>query len=307
MKISVVISTYNSKNFLSEAIDSVLGQDAEEFECIVVNDGSTDGSNEILAAYDDPRLSVIELPVNCGAGISRNIGVRCAKGDYLAIMDADDVAFPNRLSAQAIFLDQNPEIHILGTRTVRVAETISNTIDSPRHPVEDATIKSLLLQMNGSAIIHPTTMLRTDFIKQNDLNYPEGDFNEDHMFWIRCVKAGAKFHTLEEILLYKRRHDNNLTRRSEASKERAKFPAKVEIISMYFPRLTAMEVTSLAGLLRRGAALRRNQVRDGLEAGIKAMKETQSYYGESREYLNRILRSYLAPASEALRAAPAVQ
>lgn len=270
MKISVVLATYNSKNFLKEAIDSILGQEAEEFECVVVDDASTDGSREILAGYDDPRLSVVELPINCGPGIARNIGVRCAKGDYLAIMDADDIAFPNRLSAQAAFLDENPEVHILGTRIVRVAGAISNTIDKPKHPLEDAAIKSRLLLMNGSAIIHPTTMLRADFVRKTGLHYPVEDYNEDHIFWVKCVKAGAKFHTLEETLLYKRRHDNNLTQRSEEGKERYKLPARVE-------------------------------------AGIKAVKETQSYYGESREQINQMLRAYLAPAMDALRPSPAVQ
>jgi len=308
MKVSVIISTYNNDQYLGEAIDSILGQDRldnGDFECIVVDDGSTDDTPKLLANYRDPRLQTYRLPANCGIGIARNVGIRCAKGEYIAIMDGDDIAFPQRLSAQARFLDKNPGVHILGTRTVRVQDTPANIINKPPHPVEDAIIKSRLLLLNGTAMINPTSMVRRQFIDKHQLLYASISIDEDHEFWIQCVAAGARFHTLEDTLLYKRRHSSNITLTQAHTKEAGKLPLRIKLIGMYFPHLTTFEASNLALLFQKGISLTRDQATAGLEAGKKALTESRSYYGESRPQLREILQVYLSAVNNAIKSSQA--
>ena len=137
MKISVVMAAYNGESYVGEAVDSILNQTEKSFELIVVNDGSTDNTKSILESISDSRLSIINLPINCGIATARNVGMACVKGDYLAVMDADDVSLPDRLAIQSQFLDQNPGIHILGCRTIRTNQDVNSEIDRPLHPLGD--------------------------------------------------------------------------------------------------------------------------------------------------------------------------
>ena len=305
MKVSVVISAFNSGQYLGEAIASILNQDADNFECIVVDDGSTDKTPELLAAHRDPRLRTYRLPTNCGIGMARNVGIRCAKGEYIAILDADDIAFPHRLSSQSRFLDENQEVHILGARTIRIRESLANIIDKPQHPLDDSIIKSRLLLLNGTAMINPTTMFRRKFIDDHQLLYTARSMDEDHEFWIQCVAAGARFHTLEDVLLYKRRHRNNITLTAAGTKEAGKLPLRIKLIGMYFPHLTGYEARNLALIFQKGGTLTLNQAQAGLDAGIKAMTASRSCYGESRQHLAEILNTFLGMVNHAIKSSQA--
>jgi hypothetical protein len=217
-----------------------------------------------------------------------------ARGEYLAIFDADDVAFPRRLSTQAKFLDENPDIDILGSRGIRVAQTLDHEIDRPAHPADDATIKALLLLMNGSSLLHPTTMLRGSFIRDNKLWYQPRKMSVDTAFWIKCVAKGAKFHTLEQPLIYKRRHDGNVTLLNKLEWEPEKTPLRIELLSMYFPELTGSEVRSLAVLMGNSPSFHLSEVCAAIAAGNKAMLEQRSLFGESKPHLRSILQKNVA-------------
>lgn len=296
MQISVNIAARNAEPYLKEAIDSLLNQDFDDFECVVVDDGSTDRTAEILASYSDPRLRVIPLPVNCGMGVARNVALRSSQGKYIAVMDADDICLPNRLSTQHKFMDEHPDIHILGTRTIRIHQSIENEMDRPQHPLEDADIKALLLLMNGSALVHPTTMMRTDFLKAHDLMYAPRRMSVDHAFWIQSVAKGCRFHTLPDVLLYKRRHDSNVTLQRD-TEDHAKIPLRMELLGMYFPELTASETRAIAMLMARERQLKADGLCAGIAAGKKAMLERRSFYGEARGLLNDFLRQIVAQST----------
>jgi glycosyltransferase involved in cell wall biosynthesis len=113
MKVSVIIPCYNQGHFLAEAIQSVLDQDYPSKEIIVVNDGSTD-ETRLVAARFDKFITYIEQP-NLGAASARNAGIRRAKGEYIAFLDADDVCLPGRLSLEADILEQQPEVGLVAT------------------------------------------------------------------------------------------------------------------------------------------------------------------------------------------------
>lgn len=294
MKVSVVMSVFNGQDYVAAAIDSILAQDMPDFECIVINDGSQDATADILAACTDPRVRVVALPANTNHGIGLSIGLAAAQGDYIAIFDADDVAMPQRLSTQSVFLDANPDVHILGSRGIRVALTLDNEIDRPAHPTDDATIKARLLLMNGSSLLHPTTMIRSTFIRQNNLWYLPRKMSVDTAFWIKCVAKGAKFHTLEQPLIYKRRHGANVTLVNKPAWEPEKVSLRVELLGMYFPELTGSEVHSLAVLMGGGSTVKLSEICAAITAGNKALQEQRSFYGESKAQLRSILQKYLS-------------
>lgn len=114
MKVSVVIPVYNKGPFLREAVDSILAQTFKDFELICVDDKSTDNSLEILRGVQDPRLRIIEQPVNGGPAAAANAGFDAARGEYIVRMDADDIAVPERIAVQVAFMDAHPELVLSG-------------------------------------------------------------------------------------------------------------------------------------------------------------------------------------------------
>jgi glycosyltransferase involved in cell wall biosynthesis len=114
-RVSVVMAVYNGAAYLKPAIDSVLAQTFPDFELIVVNDGSTDASRDIVLAAGDRRIRLLDNPRNLGLTPSLNRGLEAARGEFIARLDADDVATPDRLARQVAFLDRNPDIALVGS------------------------------------------------------------------------------------------------------------------------------------------------------------------------------------------------
>src|ERR1700680_300023 len=114
-KVSVVMSVFNGQTFLSEAIESILGQTFRDFEFLIIDDGSTDRTAEILStiAQSDGRIQIVSRS-NKGRAISLNVGINLAAGKYIGRMDADDVALPRRLEQQVTFMEQHPGVVLLG-------------------------------------------------------------------------------------------------------------------------------------------------------------------------------------------------
>jgi glycosyltransferase involved in cell wall biosynthesis len=304
MKVSVVMPAYNCANYVKEAIDSILAQELADFELIVIDDASTDNTGQILQSYADHRLRIITQPANCGHGIGQNIGLACAKGEYIAIMDADDIAMPERLREQVHFLDHHPEIHILGARGVRVNETIDWVINVFPHPRDDSIIKARLILMNGTAMLHPTTVIRAGFIENSQLWYAPRRMSVDTAFWIKCIAKGACFHALDEPLIYKRRHRDNVTVQHKKSWEPEKIPLRVELLGMFYPDLSFRQANAIAILMEEGRGLTADEMRLGASAIDAATAETLSYFGEDKHYLNNLLREYARKATTLLAARP---
>jgi glycosyltransferase involved in cell wall biosynthesis len=114
-KISVVMPVYNGKEYLALAVESILRQTFADFEFIIINDGSTDNSADIAASYEDPRIKLLHNDKNLGLIPSFNRGLENSRGEYIARMDADDIAFPDRFKKQVAFLDDHPDIALCGS------------------------------------------------------------------------------------------------------------------------------------------------------------------------------------------------
>jgi glycosyltransferase involved in cell wall biosynthesis len=196
MRVSVIMAVYNASDFLDDAISSVLSQTYPHFELILINDFSTDCSAQIIQKYldQDERIVFIDNPKNLGRALTRNIGLERAQGEYIAVLDADDVAMPDRLEKQIMFLDQNPDIFLLGTGAVRIDEK-GNKIGIHTPITRPNEVKERLEERN--CIYHSTVMYR-----RNKTRYREKfPLSQDYDFYLQLLASGKKLTNISDQLI----------------------------------------------------------------------------------------------------------
>lgn len=207
--VTVLIPAHNAGAFLREAVDSILGQTFTDFECLVIDDGSTDGTVEALHAIADPRLRIERNPRNLGLIATLNHGLALARAPLLARMDADDVALPRRLEAQVTAFAADPELTLLGTWALEI-DTLGKTAAPMRTPTGHHNILRAVLRNN--AFIHPSVMARTAVLRELG-GYPSSALHaEDYALWLKVVTR-FKTDNLAEPLLKYRIHPGQVSQR----------------------------------------------------------------------------------------------
>ena len=211
--ISVVMPVYNAEKYLKQAIQSILAQTYQNFEFIIVNDRSTDKSREIIQKYQKkyPRkIRFIDLKrnLNKGGDASANIGLKHAKGKYIARMDADDIACSTRLKKQVAYLDSHPEVFLVGSNAY-VIDKSGKKIGEKLVP--ENTIEILKACFTFHPIIHPSSMFRRIINKKKFLYPIKYSANNDYYTFFKLICQGYKFVNLEEKLLKYRIHNHNAT------------------------------------------------------------------------------------------------
>jgi glycosyltransferase involved in cell wall biosynthesis len=194
-KISVVMSVFNAELYLKEAIESLLNQTFTEFEFIIINDGSTDSSLEIIQSYNDKRIHVINQE-NTGLARALNIGIEKSKSNFIARMDADDISLPDRLQKQYEFLSQNPEYVVVGTNAI-VIEEEGNYVYTSSQPISDQEAKRVL---PNTPFFHPSVMFRKDTFLKAGKYCISMVKAQDTVLFNRMAIYG-KFYNLRESLL----------------------------------------------------------------------------------------------------------
>jgi len=186
--ISVVLPVYNGERYLSQAIDSVLGQTLEDFELIVVNDGSTDATADILRRYDDPRVVVL-TQANRGLAASLNRAILEARAPILARMDGDDISEPDRLRQQVEYLHGNPQCVLLGS-DVSVIDEEGEHLYRARTLTEDAELRRALADYLNPFFHGSVAMRRSAVVACGlyDERFPR--YFEDMLLWMRLGKHG---------------------------------------------------------------------------------------------------------------------
>ena len=204
--ISVIMSVYNTEtDFLNVAIQSILNQTFQNFEFIIINDGSNKECSEALAVFKDDRIQLITNPENYGLTKSLNIGLHRAKGKYIARMDADDYSYPRRLERQYRYMERHKEIDILGS-WVREENKVQKCCGSV--PTRWRFTRMLF---DNVGIYHPTAFIRTDFLRNNDLYYNEAFKKaQDFELWSRCLTIG-RMYVFPEVLLNYRIHEGQIS------------------------------------------------------------------------------------------------
>lgn len=177
--ISIIMPVYNGEKYLKEAIESILNQTFKNFELIIINDGSSDQSKNIIENFLDKRIKNLENKTNRGLIYSLNYGISKAKGKYIARMDADDISHLNRLEIQFNYLEKNKDIFFLGSQVEKVYSK-TEKIKLSRLRTAYSDIKTDLLFANP--FIHPTLMFRQEIFSEN--YYEEGlNGAEDFGLW----------------------------------------------------------------------------------------------------------------------------
>ena len=212
--ISVILPVYNAEKFLNESINSILEQTYTHFELIIVNDGSTDTSQSIIDHYSDPRIRKINHTQNKGLVASLNEAINNAEGDFIVRMDADDIAFKDRVQKQVQYLLDHPAIDIVGTHAVFFETNTQSPManwELDLNTITPSSIKKALTWEN--CMIHPSICMRSEIAKS--LLYNEHQKNyEDYDLWLRATADNINIAKINEPLLYYRVQPNSITQSS---------------------------------------------------------------------------------------------
>jgi glycosyltransferase involved in cell wall biosynthesis len=206
-KISVMMPMFNSEKYIGIAIESILNQTFKDFELIILNDGSTDNSKKIAESYRDKRIRLIENAENQGLARTRNRLIAEAKGEFLAWLDSDDIALPQRLQIQVDFLAKNPN-HALVASWARIIGSdnlpMGNFVKSY---IPNTDLSALLLFVNY--IVQSSVMLRRNMLPDEhyNLDFPP---TEDYELWVRIAQKHP-IAILKDILVDYRVHDANIS------------------------------------------------------------------------------------------------
>ncbi len=199
--ISVVMATYNGESFIAEAIQSVLDQSFRDFEFIIVNDGSTDGTEQIIKEFRDDRIVYFKKELNSGIADSLNLGIAKASGTYIARMDDDDVCKPQRFERQLEVFNQYDNLVFCGSAATN--KDGKCLVTPEKH--QDILLKLLF----SNPIFHPTALILRTSLMEEAYN-PSAVPSEDYDLWSRLIFKG-QFYQIQEPLLYVRLHQTSVT------------------------------------------------------------------------------------------------
>ena len=208
-KVTVLMPTYNVAPYVKEAIDSVLRQTYQDFELLVIDDCSTDGTVEVVRETEDPRIRIVQNEHNLGLAENLNRGLSLISTEYVARMDGDDIALPHWLEREVSFLESHPEVGVCGGGGVRFGTMTSTIRFSEWH---DDIAANMLFQCT---IIVPT--FRMSLYRDHGLRYRADAFPaEDYRFWADCMRV-TRLHNIPDTLFLYRMHNTQIctSRREE--------------------------------------------------------------------------------------------
>jgi len=230
-KVSVILPFFNAELTLNRAIKSIALQNFENFECILINNNSTDRSVEIAQNYTEKDKRFILIPEKKqGVMFASNAGSKQARGKYIARMDADDCAYSNRLKLQANFLDANPDYGAVGG-IVKYISHSENTEGFARYVRWVNSVKTYYEILNSqfieSPIVNPSTMWRKEIAKKHGM-YEHGDFPEDYEMWLRWLSKGVRIKKLDS--------DTRLTRTQSIYSDSAFYRIKTKYLAKWLEK-----------------------------------------------------------------------
>jgi glycosyltransferase involved in cell wall biosynthesis len=209
-KVSVAMSVYNGEEYLRASIDSILTQTFNDYEFIIVDDGSTDRSAEIIRSYADSRIVLLQQS-NQGVAPALNHALRFARGDYVARQDADDISFPERFVRQTEFLDRHPEVAVVGTAATLIDRTgrrFSTFMPFAKH---DRLVKEL--RRGVCPLMHGAVMLRRTALLKWGVYNPAFSYMQDVELWLR-LSQHHRLANMRQVLYQFRKHDSSATHKA---------------------------------------------------------------------------------------------
>lgn len=202
-RVTVLTATYNGARFLSHTLDSILGQTFTDFEYIIIDDASTDESPQILQTYaqKDDRIRLVRNAQNLNPAGALNRGLEAARGEFVAILDHDDLALPERLARQVAFLDAHVDIGAVGAQA-RIIDENGAQVDTKRYPAKSAIIRWFLFF--GAPILHSAAMYRRARLNELGGYSTKHPYLCDYELLIRLAECTRVANLQEELTCYRR-------------------------------------------------------------------------------------------------------
>jgi len=238
--VSVIMPVYNAEKWLMQSVNSILGQTLTNWELIIVNDGSTDGSAELLSTFTDSRIRVLHQS-NAGVSAALNKALEYCSGPYIARLDADDVSLPERLQKEVDFLSCNPQYGLLGAAAEKI-DQYGNPLGFHRHPLSNMRLQYGLIW--DCYFVSSTVMFRRECLQKVGRFYTGTDLFDDYSMW-SSIAANYQVANLPDVLLKYRVLDSGLSHTTLNSRARLVNQRKKNIV-FHFPELSAHHVEALA-------------------------------------------------------------
>ena len=295
MKLAVILPAYNAETFIAECLESLLNQTFSDFCILAVNDASTDNTGKILETYaaKDARLRVYHFSENQGEPAVMQFAMdmlNYMNVEYVARMDADDICVPHRFEKQVQYLDEHPEIDILGSNALLFNNgQTDKTTKVSTLPLLDKDIKAHF-SLARDNIINPSSMWRHSSIKDLPINYAQTATAPDFHMWVQCALHKKTFANLPEPLLLYRIHQGQASKIHDKISESVQYSMELWI-SHLFPELTPKEVSLLSLILHsKTIKLRTEEFEIAFSAYDKVRSNNgNSLFGEDRETMFSIL------------------
>lgn len=231
--ISIVMVVYNAEQYIEESVISVLNQSFQDFELLLIDDGSTDKSMQIVEHFKDSRIRVIHNSHDFVDSL--NLGLDESIGKYIARMDADDIMHPDRLFVQYHLMEDQPWIDFCSSWCIFFEEKTGKKV---QYKEFSGAIKNpLVTLLHRNIFTHPSMIYRTEFIKKNNLKYEHYHYAEDYKMWVEAAKLGANFYIEPQNLLYYRCHDKQVSIVNHEEQGKTSSRIKEEIMNYLLPCL----------------------------------------------------------------------
>lgn len=226
--VSVLMPAYNASLYIRQAIDSILSQTFSDFEFLIIDDGSTDNTIDIVKKYTDTRIKLIQNEQNRGLVYTLNKGLDIAQGKYIARMDADDICTSHRLEKQVAYMERHS-----GVTALSCAFRFMNTPHEIHFPTDSERIYIKLL--DNTALLHPGAVLRSEVLRQENIRY-NADYKhaEDYHLWVQFAEKGLELGNLGDVLVEYRQHEGQVSTTKQAEQDQIKDKIKLEFLSYFF-------------------------------------------------------------------------
>ncbi len=231
MMVTVLMPVYNASEFLRETMDSILDQTYEEFEFLIINDGSTDSSVNIIESYEDERIRLIHNPENLGLIKTLNKGIETAHGKYIVRMDADDIAEKNRIETQVNFMENNYDVAVAGSNGMMFLSNKPMIKKPTDFPTRYSEIRCKLLF--ESPIMHPAVIMRKSVLLENNYRYrDEYKATEDYGLWMEIAKDNKIVNIPQKLLRYRIVSSSVTNQALKRMSDRIKVMKKIYILGL---------------------------------------------------------------------------
>lgn len=257
--ISVMLCAYNAESYIYDAIESVLAQSYKHFEFIIVDDGSTDNTVQQIQRFSDKRIKLIQCRHDYIASLNR--GLRACRGDYIARMDADDMMNPDRLSKQLEVMQNHPHL----AACFSWATTFGLAEETIGHHVKGEVKHAFFWLLTGNYVIHPTAMVRTEFLRKNRIRYKRYQYAEDYKLWSDITAAEGQIFVISEPLIKYRVSRSQVSYVHHATQSATRLTIQQEILEELLSRLQYPQKSQLIRLYHNLQKLNQAEIIQGDE------------------------------------------